>query len=149
MTDPTPIVTALDRAGYRMTEPRRSLAALIAEQDGHFTAADLVTAGRATRPAFGRATVFRTLDLLEGIGAVESTAQPRARRLAGRDGSAERSMPCSLSAPGIRCMDGRRRVAAFPEHRRTIATVARAVGHHIAGRAALALRLDETVSQLC
>ena len=44
MTDPTPIVAALDRAGYRLTEPRRSLAALIAEQDGHFTAAELVAA---------------------------------------------------------------------------------------------------------
>ena len=76
MAHPTPIVDALDRAGYRMTEPRRSLAALIAKQEGHFTAADLVTAGRATRPAFGRATVFRTLDLLEGIGAVERLDLP-------------------------------------------------------------------------
>src|SRR4051812_12981236 len=41
MTHPTPIVTALDRAGYRLTEPRRALAALIAEQPGHFTAAEL------------------------------------------------------------------------------------------------------------
>ena len=73
MSDPTPIVTALDRAGYRMTEPRRALAALIAEQDGHFTAAELVTAAQAARPAVGRATVFRTLDLLEGIGAVEGS----------------------------------------------------------------------------
>ena len=68
MSDPTPIVTALDRAGYRMTEPRRALAALIAEQDGHFTAAELVTAAQATRPAVGRATDYRTLDLLEGNG---------------------------------------------------------------------------------
>jgi Fur family ferric uptake transcriptional regulator len=73
---PTSIETALDRAGYRMTEPRRSLAALIAEQDGHFTAAELVTAARTTRPAVGRATVFRTLDLLEGIGAVERLDLP-------------------------------------------------------------------------
>ena len=76
MSDPTPIVTALDRAGYRMTEPRRALAALIAEQDGHFTAAELVTAAQAARPAVGRATVFRTLDLLEGIGAVERLDLP-------------------------------------------------------------------------
>jgi Fe2+ or Zn2+ uptake regulation protein len=76
MAHPTPIVDALDRAGYRMTEPRRSLAALIAEQNGHFTAADLVKAAQATRPAIGRATVFRTLDLLEGIGAVERLDLP-------------------------------------------------------------------------
>ena len=72
----TPIETALDRAGYRMTEPRRSLAALIEAQDGHFTAAELVAAARAARPAVGRATVFRTLDLLEHIGAVERLDLP-------------------------------------------------------------------------
>jgi Fur family ferric uptake transcriptional regulator len=76
VSDATPIVTALDRAGYRMTEPRRALAALIAERDGHFTAAELVTAAQAARPAVGRATVFRTLDLLEGIGAVERLDLP-------------------------------------------------------------------------
>src|SRR4029079_12849298 len=76
VSDATPIVTALDRAGFRMTEPRRALAALIAEQDGHFTAAELVTAAQAARPAVGRATVFRTLDLLEGIGAVERLDLP-------------------------------------------------------------------------
>ena len=76
MADPTPIVDALDRAGYRMTEPRRSLAALIAEQDGHFTAAELVAAAKKSRPAVGRATVFRTLELLEGIGAVERLDLP-------------------------------------------------------------------------
>jgi Fur family ferric uptake transcriptional regulator len=76
MTDRAPIVAALDRAGYRLTEPRRSLAALIAEQDGHFTAAQLVTAARARRSGVGRATVFRTLDVLEGIGAVERLDLP-------------------------------------------------------------------------
>ena len=76
MADPTPIVDALDRAGYRMTEPRRSLAALIAEQDGHFTAAELVAAAKKSRPAVGRATVFRTLELLEEIGAVERLDLP-------------------------------------------------------------------------
>lgn len=76
MTDPTPIVTALDRAGYRLTEPRRSLAALIADQDGHFTAAELVTAAQARRLGVGRATIFRTLEVLEAIGAVERLDLP-------------------------------------------------------------------------
>src|SRR4051794_29277142 len=76
MTDASPITAALDRAGYRMTEPRRSLAALIGEQDGHFTAAELVSAAQAARPAGGRATVFRTLDVLEEIGAVERLDLP-------------------------------------------------------------------------
>jgi Fur family ferric uptake transcriptional regulator len=71
-----PIMTALDRAGYRLTEPRRALAALIADQEGHFTAAELVAAARARRLGVGRATVFRTLELLEVIGAVERIDLP-------------------------------------------------------------------------
>jgi Fur family ferric uptake transcriptional regulator len=76
MPGPNPIVTALDRAGYRLTEPRRSVAALIADQDGHFTAAELVAAARARRLGVGRATIFRTLEILEEIGAVERLDLP-------------------------------------------------------------------------
>ncbi len=76
MESPTAIVTALDRAGYRLTEPRRSLAALIAEQDGHFTAAALVDAARERRLDVGRATVFRTLEVLEDLGAIERLDLP-------------------------------------------------------------------------
>jgi Fur family ferric uptake transcriptional regulator len=71
-----PIVNALDRAGYRLTAPRRVLAALIADQVGHFTAAELVAAARARRLGVGRATVFRTLDVLEGLGVVERLDLP-------------------------------------------------------------------------
>ena len=76
MGDPTPIVTALDRAGYRLTEPRRSLASLIEAQEGHFTAAALVEAAREQRLGVGRATVFRTLEVLEDLGAVERLDLP-------------------------------------------------------------------------
>jgi Fur family ferric uptake transcriptional regulator len=76
VTDPTPIVAALDRAGHRLTEPRRALAALIADQAGHFTAADLVATARSRRLGVGRATVFRTLELLEALGAIERLDLP-------------------------------------------------------------------------
>lgn len=76
MADPTPVMTALDRAGYRLTEPRRSVAALISDQDRHFTAASLVEAARARRLGVGRATIFRTLEILEDIGAVERLDLP-------------------------------------------------------------------------
>lgn len=76
MGDPTPIVSALGRAGYRLTEPRRSLAGLIADQVGHFTAAGLVETARAERLGIGRATVFRTLEVLEELGAVERLDLP-------------------------------------------------------------------------
>ena len=70
------IVKALDRAGYRLTEPRRSLAALIASRDGHFTAGELVDEARSRRLGVGRATVFRTLEVLEGLGTVERLDLP-------------------------------------------------------------------------
>ena len=76
MGDPTSIVTALDIAGYRLTEPRRFVAALIADQDGHFTAAGLVRDARARQLGVGRATIFRTLDVLEDLGAVERLDLP-------------------------------------------------------------------------
>jgi Fur family ferric uptake transcriptional regulator len=74
--DAEPIVTALDRAGYRLTEPRRQLAALIAGRAGHFTAGDLLDEARASRLHVGRATVFRTLEVLEELGAVERLDLP-------------------------------------------------------------------------
>jgi Fur family ferric uptake transcriptional regulator len=44
---------------------------LIDGQAGHFTAADLMDAAAANELAVSRATVFRTLDLLTDIGALE------------------------------------------------------------------------------
>jgi Fur family ferric uptake transcriptional regulator len=76
VTDPTIYMSALDRAGYRLTEPRRSLAALIADQDGHFTAAELVAETRDRRLGVGRATVFRTLEVLAEVGAIERLDLP-------------------------------------------------------------------------
>lgn len=74
--DTTPLITALDQAGYRLTEPRRRLAALIAGREGHFTTGDLVTEARTEHVRVGRATVFRTLELLEELGAVERLDLP-------------------------------------------------------------------------
>ena len=71
-----PLVEAFDRAGYRLTEPRRAVADLIARREGHFTAADLVADARARRLAIGRATIFRALDVLLALGAVERIDLP-------------------------------------------------------------------------
>lgn len=71
-----PIVDAIAGAGLRVTGPRRTVAALVAAQDGHFTAADLVADAAARRLRVGRATIFRTLDALVAIGAVERVDLP-------------------------------------------------------------------------
>jgi Fe2+ or Zn2+ uptake regulation protein len=68
----TAIIDALENAGYRLTGPRRALAGLIAAREGTtFTAADLVADVQARRLGIGRATVFRVIELLESVGAVE------------------------------------------------------------------------------
>lgn len=76
MVQPEPFLTALDRSAYRVTEPRRALARLIADRDGHFSAADLVDEARARRLGIGRATIFRTLDVLAELDLVERIDLP-------------------------------------------------------------------------
>lgn len=72
MSDPATIIDALEHAGYRLTGPRRALADLIAARGGTtFTAGDLVGEVRDRRLGIGRATVFRAIELLESVGAVE------------------------------------------------------------------------------
>ena len=76
MVDAAPFLAALEDAGYRLTEPRRGLAQLIADHDGHFVAADLVDAAERRDLGVGRATVFRTLDVLSDVGVIERIDLP-------------------------------------------------------------------------
>jgi Fur family ferric uptake transcriptional regulator len=76
MHDAISIVDAFDLAGYRLTAPRRAVADLIAEQDGHFTAADLESVARERRLEISRATLFRALDLLAELGVLERLDLP-------------------------------------------------------------------------
>jgi Fur family ferric uptake transcriptional regulator len=70
------LITALEGAGYRLTEPRRALAGLIAGRTGHFTAGDLVAEAKQRRLGVGRATIFRTLEVLESLGRLERLDLP-------------------------------------------------------------------------
>jgi Fur family transcriptional regulator, ferric uptake regulator len=70
------IVAAFDDAGYRLTGPRRALARLIGARNGHFTAEDLMTFSREARLGVGRATVFRSLDILTELGVIERLDLP-------------------------------------------------------------------------
>lgn len=76
MVDARTIITALDDAGYRLTGPRRTLADLIAGQAGHFTAEGLLVESRRERRGLGRATIFRSLDVLADLGVVERLDLP-------------------------------------------------------------------------
>jgi len=76
MTEANAIVHALDTAGYRVTGPRRAVADLISDQDGHFTAAELETVARQRRLGISRATLFRALDLLTELQVLERLDLP-------------------------------------------------------------------------
>ena len=67
---------ALAQSGRRVTGPRQALVELIGEQRGHFTAAGLMAEARREHVRVGRATVFRTLDLLTEIDALERLDLP-------------------------------------------------------------------------
>ena len=60
----------LAAAGHRITEPRRAVLSFIAAQGGPFTAADVIETFKAV-PSVGRATVFRTLELLTELQILE------------------------------------------------------------------------------
>ena len=76
VTSSQPLVAAIGGAGYRLTEPRRRVAALIASRDGHFTAADLIEEARVRDLGIGRATVFRSLELLAELDVLERLDLP-------------------------------------------------------------------------
>ena len=70
------IVRALDDAGYRLTEPRRRLAELIAAQPGHFSADSLFDESRRRHIGLTRATIFRSIEVLTRVGAIERIDLP-------------------------------------------------------------------------
>ena len=76
MTTAQPLVAALDEAGYRLTEPRRAVAMLVAAREGHFTANDLLADARAQELGIGRATIFRALDLFTELDVLERIDLP-------------------------------------------------------------------------
>src|SRR5437763_11858983 len=76
MAEPNTLIAALGGAGKRLTAARRAVAEAIAEQDGHFTAEDVLAASRSRRRVVGRATVFRSLELLADLHLVERVDLP-------------------------------------------------------------------------
>ena len=74
---PTPdeVATLLARHGYRLTAPRRAVVAAILTQTRPFTAEQMVTRLKETAPEVGRATVYRTLEILASIDVVTRVLQ--------------------------------------------------------------------------
>jgi Fe2+ or Zn2+ uptake regulation protein len=66
------VLDQLARHGYRNTGPRKRVVAAVLAQDKPFTAEQIV----ALLPGIGRATVYRTLEILAGIDLLRRLLQP-------------------------------------------------------------------------
>ncbi len=63
----------LKLAGYKLTKARLAVLQVIEHADGHVTSADVLDGVALVDPAVGRASVFRTLDLLTRLSIVRPT----------------------------------------------------------------------------
>ena len=86
MSDPSPlpppwttVAQRLRERGLRWTPRRRTVIEVLAETDGHVSAAELVERCRARDPATIPSTVYRTLDVLEQLGLVRHGHGPDGR----------------------------------------------------------------------
>ncbi len=68
-------VRILREAGYKITTPRLTILDILENYGRHITAAELLTEVEARDPSIGRASVFRTLDLMIKLGILWTTVQ--------------------------------------------------------------------------
>jgi Fur family ferric uptake transcriptional regulator len=75
MPDASAILERLEQEGYRLTGPRRRVLEEVVSRSVPFTSAELWETIQRVAPGTGRATVFRTLDLLVRMGVVQRIHQ--------------------------------------------------------------------------
>jgi Fur family ferric uptake transcriptional regulator len=68
VADATQIIERLAEEGHRLTTPRQAIIKLVAPRHDHFSAQEVWDEVRSQYRGIGRATVFRTLDLLAELG---------------------------------------------------------------------------------
>jgi Fur family ferric uptake transcriptional regulator len=68
VADPIQIIDRLSQEGHRLTTPRQAIIKMVAPRHDHFSAQEVWEEVRANHSGIGRATVFRTLDLLTELG---------------------------------------------------------------------------------
>ncbi|MDP8924316.1 MAG: transcriptional repressor [Chloroflexota bacterium] len=68
LADAAQIIDRLTREGHRLTTPRQAIIKLVAPRQDHFSAQEVWDEVRERYSGIGRATVFRTLDLLTELG---------------------------------------------------------------------------------
>lgn len=69
----TRMLATLQERGCRLTEPRRAIVAVLAEGHQHLNHAEILERAKAKYADIGRATVYRTLELLLEAGVIHAT----------------------------------------------------------------------------
>ncbi|MCB9143118.1 MAG: transcriptional repressor [Anaerolineales bacterium] len=64
------VTERMQLAGYKLTPPRLAVLQVLDETDDHLSRAQILERVQAVQPAIGRATVYRTLELLIRLGVV-------------------------------------------------------------------------------
>ncbi len=70
MSTQTLLVERLRHAGYKITPPRVAVLQVIEQEGGHLDPAQILLRAQEIHPAIGRATVYRTLELLTQLNIV-------------------------------------------------------------------------------
>ncbi|MFO8034735.1 MAG: Fur family transcriptional regulator [Candidatus Bipolaricaulota bacterium] len=74
------LLNLLRQEGYRITRPRRAVVQALADGPAHITAEGVLRLGRRMHPELSKASVYRTLQLLESLGALRGISSPHGRR---------------------------------------------------------------------
>ena len=64
------MIDRLRLAGHKLTPPRQAVLQVLDEGGEHLSHSEILERGQAIYPALGRATVYRTLELLTSLGIV-------------------------------------------------------------------------------
>ncbi len=73
MSQGSPHIQTMKRAGYRLTRARLTVLGILEAEHGHITSADVLKRVEHVNPMIGRASVFRTLDLFTQLGIIRPT----------------------------------------------------------------------------
>ena len=73
MNEGNPYIQRLKSAGYRLTQARLTVLAVLEAAQGHLTSAQALQLVEQRDPAIGRASVFRSLELFTRLGILRPT----------------------------------------------------------------------------
>jgi Fur family transcriptional regulator, ferric uptake regulator len=73
MSQHSPYIQRLRKAGYKRTQARLTVLDILEAEHGHITSSDILAKVNEINPSIGRASIFRTLDLFTQLGIIRPT----------------------------------------------------------------------------